>query len=226
VLSADAALSEPTTHRLLGALQRHGLVRRTCRGRYALGAAIAELATRYFAQMQLKQLAQDELLFLQRQFGLTTRLAILSGSDIVYVEQTKGYDSPMLRFGVGDRGIMFASAAGKAVLAFMDASERLRLFSRTRYAPLTQRTKTRPDDVRRDLAETRARGYAICDEEVVVGIRSIGAPVLDNSGRPLGAMTIVAAAESCSMRRLEAAAPRLIEAAIRVGQRHGAMIEP
>jgi DNA-binding IclR family transcriptional regulator len=169
--------------------------------------------------MPLTDIAKHELAYLQREFGFTTRLAILSGEDIVYAEQTRGYDSPRLRFGIGDRGILYASAAGKAVLAFLDSEMLIALLHRVRVVRLTAKTRTRPDDIRRDLIETRARGYAISDEEVVDGIRSIGVPVLDGMGRPVAAITMLASAEGCSMAQLESIAPRLQEAAARIGQK-------
>lgn len=179
-------LPKPTVHRLLAALDGHGLVERTERG-YQLGMKLFELGEHVPRKQKLREAALPFLQDLLEVSHGTVHLAVLDGTDVVYLERIRGHRVAKAASRVGGRQPAYCTGVGKALLAF-DAEAAVRVLA----MPLTPRTPYTITDHQRlaeELAAIRAQGIAFDREENALGIACAAAPILLD-GRPVGAVSV------------------------------------
>jgi sugar lactone lactonase YvrE/DNA-binding IclR family transcriptional regulator len=223
-LAAHAKLSRPTVHRILAALVEARLLRLDPRNQtYRLGPRLFEMAHRVWDEFDLRGAAEPELARLTELTAETTRLGILDGDGVLYVDQRDAAQQAVrLTNRVGARVEAHASACGKAMLAQLDPAGRARFLARLQ--PLSAPapgTLTDSEALRRELDLTAARGYAVSLEEQSEGVHAVAAAVLDHRARPLGAICIVGPAYRLPEARLHALGREVIEAAWRTSGHAG-----
>jgi IclR family transcriptional regulator, KDG regulon repressor len=190
-LSARLDLHKSTIHRLLMVLERHHLVeRRAQNGKYGLGLKLFELGTKAFARLGLGERAHPFLERLAAETGETAHLCTLDDGEVIYLEKVEPSRSVRVPSSVGQRNPAHCTAVGKALLAFLPQSEVDALIRRRGLKAYTRHTITGTAPLKRELGAIRNRGYAIDDEEIEEGLRCIGAPVRDHSGRVVASMSI------------------------------------
>jgi len=185
-LSEAANLPKSTTSRLVGALERHGLVQRDAEtGALLPGPEIDAYARRSRLDPSLADLSQDLLEAIATVTGETATLSIATARGIEQVAQADGaYILGSLNW-MGRAVPYHASAAGKAMLAF--GAMPLPAGPLEAVAP---RTKTVRADLVRELEATRQRGYGLSIEEIEPGLIAIGAPVRGRDRRVIAAVAI------------------------------------
>lgn len=223
-LAAHARLSRPTVHRILAALVEARLLRLDPRNQtYRLGPRLFEMAHRVWDEFDLRAAAEPELERLVELAGETTRLGILDGDGVLYVDQRDAAQQAVrLTNRVGGRVEAHASACGKAMLAQLDPAGRARFLARLE--PLSAPapgTLTDLEALHRDLDLTAARGYAVSLQEQSEGVHAVAAAVLDHRARPLGAICIVGPAYRLPEQRLHELGREVIEAARRTSGNAG-----
>ena len=181
-LTARLGLPKSSILALATSLARTGLVRRMDSGAYRLGTHLVELAHAYLANIDLTQEFASTWDALAMLPGEGVVLALLDGTDVVYVACRNG-DSPLgVTYRIGMRLPANCTATGKALLS-TQPDERVRALYRG--IPLRRLTPHSHKTLRAllaDLSEIRLRGYSVDDEETREGMRCIGAPVFDSSG--------------------------------------------
>ncbi|QGZ65554.1 IclR family transcriptional regulator domain-containing protein [Paraburkholderia acidisoli] len=217
-LSEQVALPRTTLYRILATLNARGLVRRDpSRHVYCLGFRCVEMARQAYAMPELVSAASHELRALRDLTGETSYVGTLEGIDVVSLER---YDSPHTqrsRTSHGHRKPVYATSQGKAILAALPAVERDAIVAAVRLKAHTEMTIT---DRRRLVAELRvvaSRGYAIDDEENVLGTRCVGAAITDAHGVVRGAISVAGPAYRLTHHRLELLGPELVAAARHIG---------
>jgi DNA-binding IclR family transcriptional regulator/sugar lactone lactonase YvrE len=217
-LSARLQLPRTTLYRLLAALVARDLVRRDPQRRvYALGLRCFEYARAAYAMPDLVAAAGLELRALRDLTGETSYLCALDGMETLLLERCDGAHGQRSASALGQRKPLHCTSQGKALLAAMPGPQRDAL---VRDLPLNAYTDNTITDRRRLQAEiklTAARGWALDDEEIVQGVRCVGAPIVDNEGRLRGAISVAGPAFRLTRQRLELLGPELVQAARRVG---------
>ncbi|NML14807.1 IclR family transcriptional regulator domain-containing protein [Azohydromonas caseinilytica] len=217
-LSAQLQLPRTTLYRLLAALVARDLVRRDpLRRVYVLGMRCFEYARAAYAMPDLVAAAGLELRALRDLTGETSYLCTLDGKESLLLERCDGAHSQRSASALGQRKPLHCTSQGKAMLAALPAQARDAL---VRELPLPAQTPHTITDRRRLQAElklTAARGWAIDDEEIVPGVRCVGAPIVDSQGRLRGAISVAGPAFRLTRERLELLGPELVQAARRVG---------
>lgn len=208
------ALPKATLHRILNTLVREGLLRHDAPTRtYRLGFRLLELAYDVWSDFDLRLAAQDELLRLGDELQETVRLSVLNGNRLMVVAcETRSKDMQE-RTAVGMNLPLHASAAGKAVLAALDAGTRARMLGPGPWSLPTGRAALSADVLEGELQITSVRGYALEDGEVQPGWVAIAVPVYDFEGAVIGALDLVGPAERLQLDRAHALSSRLISAA-------------
>jgi IclR family transcriptional regulator, pca regulon regulatory protein len=232
-VAVAADLARPTARRLLLTLAELGYVR-VEDGAYALTPRVLGLGYAYTASLGLWDIARPHLEALVRQTGESSSMAQLDGSDIVYVARVSVPKIIALRVDIGTRFPAERTSQGKVLLAALPVDEVARVLAEPSRAGLPPAHARRPSDLRRELTRIRAQGWALADEELAPGVRSVAAPVRDVSGRVRAAMNVtVHAAETSTEYLLQTHLPRLLETASRVsgdwaawGDRPHAHLEP
>lgn len=217
-LSRRVGLPVSTVHRLLGILISSGFARFEPEGkRYMLGFGVFELARKVSLARSLSEVALPVMRRLVKETGEPSLLSVPDGLEMVYVERVEGWRRIQIRGAVGERGPLYCTSLGKAMLAFMPDDERESLIGRLEFKKIAPNTITNPDELRAELELTRRRGYGLAREEREEGVRSLGAPILGSRGRPVAAVCISAPVFRVSLETLEGFAPMLQEAAAEIG---------
>jgi IclR family transcriptional regulator, acetate operon repressor len=217
-LAERLRLPRTTLYRLLASLTARELIRRDpVRRVYCLGFKCFEFARKAHSMPDLAAAANFELRALRDLTGETSYLAILDGSEVLGIERIDGAHSHRSNSALGQRKPLHCTSQGKAILSALPTEQRDKLIKSISLKPVTEFTIT---DKRRLLAElkiTTARGYSIDDEEIVKGIRCVGAPIIDSAGQVRGAMSVAGPAFRMTRERLEILGPEVADAARRVG---------
>jgi IclR family KDG regulon transcriptional repressor len=158
--------------------------------KYRLGFKLAERANIFLSQFDLREIAYPYLQSLRNEFNESTNLAILDGRDVVYIERLLGFNMLGMNSEIGKREKAHSTALGKAIIAYMPEEEIYRFVEQCNFEAVTPHTIVDPKDFILELKATRARGFAIDDEENELGGRCVAAPVFDYRRVPVGAISI------------------------------------
>jgi len=212
-VAGETGLARPTARRLLLTLEELGYVRAED-GKFALTPKVMRLGIAYVGSLGLWDVARPHLAELVALTQESSSMAQLDGSDIVYVARVSVPKIISLRVSIGTRFPALVTSQGKVLLAALGADaleEALAQPSRSGLPPFASRDR---EDLGRELMAVRARGWAMADEELAPGVRSIAVPVRDGAGTVRAAMNVTVNAAETSLETLvECHLPRLLRAA-------------
>lgn len=166
-----------TASRLLATLSARRVLDRDVSGRYRLGPAFLRFAASALTGLEMVSQARPDLEVLSRRTGETVNLAILEGTEVVYVDQVTGDHAIVAGNWVGRRSPAHCSSSGKVLLAFGDERVRERVLA-GHLERRASNTITNPGRLRASLVEVRRRGYARSVSELEDGLTTVAAPVL------------------------------------------------
>jgi IclR family acetate operon transcriptional repressor len=216
-LGRAAGLPKSTTSRLLGALERHGLVERGgARGKVRPGPAVVRFAHSDPLRASLADLAQDALQALAEASEETVNLAVPTAAGVEHLAQV---DSPhIIGAGqwVGRRVEYHCTAVGKVFVAFGAA--------RLPDGPLAQRapaTVVDRKELAAELERVRRSGWATACDELEPGLASIAAPVRARSGETVAALSVSGPMFRLGIERLHELRPVLLDQTGRMAERLG-----
>ena len=216
------SISRAAARRFLLTLEQLGYVRQTS-GRFALTPRVLELGYAYLSSLTLPEVAQPHLQRLVEQVQESSSVSVLDGDDVVYVARVPTRRIMSVTISVGTRFPAYATSMGRVLLAGLPDDEVDATLARADLRKLTARTITSVDDLRDEIERVRRQGYAIVDEELEAGLRSIAAPVRDAAGAVSAAVNLSAQASRTTVadmkRRL---LPRLRETAAAIERDLGA----
>jgi IclR family transcriptional regulator, acetate operon repressor len=201
-LARRTGMPKSSVHRLAGHLAAQGLLERDA-GRFRLGIRLFEIGQLATRQRGLVDAARPYLADLREATRNTIHLAVLEGTEVVYLDIVRGPDAPRLPSRIGGRFPAHATAVGKAILAFSPEPvlDEVIAAGLSRVGP---RTITAPGMLRRHLSKVRAEGLAQEREESGAGVICVAGPLLDRSGRPRAAISL---SGWCNRVRAERVAP-------------------
>lgn len=184
-------LSRAAARRFLHTLVDLGYVSSDGRD-FTLRPQVLELGYAYLSSLSLPQVAQPHLRKLATEVGESASVAVLDGQDIVYVARIATYRIMSAAIVVGTRFPAYATSMGRAILGAGTVAAQEAFLANVRLRPLTPRTITDVGELRKALEHVRAQGWALVDQELEDGLRSLAAPVHDASGAVVAAVNISA----------------------------------
>jgi IclR family acetate operon transcriptional repressor len=220
-VSRRCHMSRPTAYRFLVTLSNRGYVTDLEDGTYRLGPRVLSLGSNLLNSLDLFELSKPDLYQLCHAANETAHLSLVEGLEILYINKVESSQSLRLYSKIGSRNALYCTAMGKAILAFLPQEERNVLLERIIFLARTPNTFTNRADLEQDLALTRERGFAIDDMEGEEGVRCVGAPIFDHTGRAFAALSISGPAYRLSLDRLLELAPLVIQAADSVSGKLG-----
>lgn len=221
-LAERLGLPRTTLYRLLATLVARGLLRRDpLRRVYCLGFRCFEYARAAHATPDLAAAASTELRALRDLTGETSYLAVLDGAEVLTLERYDGAHSHRSASAIGQRKPVHCTSQGKAILSTLDAAARDALIKDLPLRAVTPRSITDRRRLAAEIKLTAARGYSIDDEEIVPGVRCVGAPIVDAAGKVRGAISVAGPAYRLTLERLDLLGPEVAQAARRIGQQLG-----
>jgi IclR family transcriptional regulator, acetate operon repressor len=174
-LSAESPLPPPTIHRLLRTLVGIGYVRQLPNRRYALGPRLIRLGE--VANRQLGAVAAPVLQSLVDEFAETASLAVLDGDMVIYTGQVVPSKQTRQNSEVGKRVGLHTSGVGKAVLGELEDARILKLVTQSGLPAPTENSASTLSSVFANVERARVDGYAIDDQELEIGVRSVAMAV-------------------------------------------------
>ena len=208
-------LPRAAVRRSLHTLQQTGYVHSDGRT-YTPTTETLHLGAAHLIRQPFAVAAQPVLRDLSTQTGESCSVAVLNGAVITYVARVSTSRIMSINLQVGTQLPAFCTSMGRVLLAHLDSDDLERVLSST---PLTARTPLTITDqtvLRTELQRVREHGYAVIDQELELGLRSVAVPITAADGSVLAALNIGANAASRSMDDLRSLVPALHAAARRL----------
>lgn len=158
---------------------------------YVMGPKVMSLGFTVLSSMDLRDVASPYLEKLARTSNQNVNLGILDGVDVVYIERIKKWQILDTNVHVGSRLSSHQTAIGRAILAFLDEEKFESVLNRLlKEVTIKEHIGEKGKDLIKILQKVRQKGYALNDEELIKGLRSIAAPVFNAQSEVEGAVNI------------------------------------
>ena len=190
-LACELHLDRSTIYRILLSLEKCGLVEKDKEtGGYSLGLFTFEIGNAYLNRIDLPKVSKPIMTDLALKVQETVHLAVLSGTEIVYVDKV---DSPRplgIMSKIGQRAPLHCTALGKVLLAFQPEDELKRILRQLKLIALTSNTIISRQRLMEELRAIRRQGYALDHREIEEDVECIGAPIRNHLGDVIAALSI------------------------------------
>ena len=202
-VARSTGLTRAAARRFLLTLADLGYVRTD--GKYfSLTARVLELGYSYLSSMTLPEVAQPHLERLSADVRESSSVSVLEGTDVVYVARVAVSRIMTVSINVGTRFPAYATSMGHVLLAGMSGAELEAYFVVARLDRLTDHTVTAPDKLRAEVARVAEQGWAMVDQELEEGLRSVAAPIRGRDGAVVAAVNLSTHASRTTAESVEA----------------------
>ncbi|WP_027414968.1 IclR family transcriptional regulator [Aneurinibacillus terranovensis] len=190
-LASSLGLGKSTVSRLLATLASEGFVIKDPETqKYRLGLSILNLNTIITSNLEVNRESQPILQKLVHEIGETAHIAVLEGTDVVYLNKVECKHPVQILSHVGRRNPLHCTSSGKVILAYQE-KELIEQFIEKGLEKYTAQTITNPEDFRTVLNKIKDQGYAISIEEIREGVASIAVPIRDYTGKVVYALSVI-----------------------------------
>ncbi len=214
-------LPKPTVYKYLQTLKEAGFVlydpECEC---YWLGPNAWSLGRTVDPSLRVREVARPIMQQLRDRFGETINLGVLHGDEVVYLEMAISRQALRLQATIGAHDPAYTTSLGRAMIAFLPPERWKKHIPRHLHAR-TSRTITSHDALHAELIATRKRGYAVERGENEEGALCIGAPIFDQDGNVIAAISLSAPASRISPAHEGEVAQAIVRAAREVSDRLG-----
>lgn len=182
-------LNKSTAHRIVNGIMHRGYIEKTEQGLYRLGLGFVALSSLRLNNVELTIEAKPYLKDMTNHTGQTSHLAVLNGSDAMYIDKVETVKNLRLYSEIGKRIPVYCSGLGKSLVMDRADEEIHTLLKDCEYVKKTNKTLTSAEAVMKDIRRGRIIGWTMDDEEHDLGIRCFAAPVYDYTGRIVAAIS-------------------------------------
>jgi DNA-binding IclR family transcriptional regulator len=204
-LSKQLKIGKSTVHGITSALEELGaLVRDPKRKKYSIGFTLLELRKKAYAKTELRDVARIPLEKLMEKIGETVFLGILNRDHVTILDVVESHNEMKITSPPGTRLPMIAGATGKVFLAQFEEKKAKEVIQRIGLVRFTSKSIIDQKKFFKEVEETKQKGYAIDDEEYMIGVRAIASPIQAASS-PLAAIWVVGFTSSLNDHRMEKA---------------------
>ncbi len=221
-ISRKLQIPKSSASYILRALEKRGYLRRERdNGKYRLGVKVLSLGRGALSGLDVREIALPVMRLLMQHSGMTSHLAILDGSEAVYVEKVDSGGFIKMNTWIGRRMEVHSTSVGKALVAYLPESQVTGILRQRGLSRRTPRTITSTARFLRDLHRVRELGYALDDEENTVGVRCIGAPIFNAAGEVEASLNVTGTTQQINEQTLPRIADMVKEAARRISSQLG-----
>jgi len=199
-LSKRTTLSRASVRRCLHTLSKLGFAGTDDGRSFYLRPRVLALGHSYLSSMPLATAAQPILEHLSQILHESCSIALLDGTEIVYVARANVTRIMAIDLGVGTRLPAFCTSMGRVLLANLPANELESVLPKIEFKRFTDRTVTSVEKLRQVLAAVKREGHAIIDQELELGLRSMAVPVRNPAGRVVAAINVGAHGQRVSIQ--------------------------
>lgn len=217
-IARNLGIARSSAFYILNTLAARGYVHRsTDRGRYSFSPKLFTLANSSLLGFGIRERALPFLRILMQQTGLTIHLVVLSQNELVVVDRVAPEHVQPLATWLGKRMPIHCTGSGKALLAHLPADQVDRLI-RQGLIRYNENTIVSPVRLRQELQKIRINGFAVDDEEETIGLRCVGAAVLDDARQPIAAISVAGTVEQIPVERVGQLAAQVKNTAAAIAQ--------
>jgi DNA-binding IclR family transcriptional regulator len=184
-------IAKSSAHDLMSSLAELGFLNKTEENRYRLGWRLVTLSETLLATTELRKEARPVMDELAAQYQETIHLAVLDGTQAVYVDKLEGRQAVRVELtSLGARLYAHCSALGKVLLAYTSEEEVKRIIHTAGLPRFTDNTITEEEELLQSLTRIRKQGYAYDMEEVLLELCCVGAPIYNYTGQVIAAISM------------------------------------
>lgn len=224
IVSATS-INKSTAYRFLSHLETVGYVFRDSDGYYMVGPRLAKLGTGTTYQATLCRASAGILERLREETGETVNLGVLDRNEILYLSVFESLHTFRMVSEVGTRRPLYCTALGKAILAHLPPAQQRKIIASTTFRKFTMQTIGSEEELSRDLVRIHKRGYALDDEEAVVGARCIAVAVSNRDHKVIGGISVSGPVVRVGKKQVVEFAEKLRAAAGEIAQRLSVLSE-
>ena len=189
-ISKHFGFPKSSTHDILSTLEQEQVVLKDLNNRYHLGLKLLTLGSMAQAELEIRKAAAPFIRELNDELDETVHLTVLDGDEVLYVECLESSKRLRTYSVIGVHAPLYCTSVGKAILAFLEPSERETLIASMRLKKFTDNTITDKVFLMDELRMIAQRGYAVDNMEHEEGLRCIGAPIRDYTGKTFAAISV------------------------------------
>lgn len=220
-IAGELGVHKSTAFRLVATLESHDVVAQTAdRGKYQLGVGVLRLAGATRVRLDLVQESRPVTIALAAEVGETVNVAVLSGSEALYLDQVAGPSAIQLHMWAGQRIPLHATSDGKVLLAHAAAGVMERILAEP-LQRFTGRTLTTAAELRATLVQVRERGFAVAVDELEQGLTAVAAPVIGIDGAVVASVSASGPSFRLPAMRLPSVTAAVCAAAAGISKRLG-----
>lgn len=185
-------LPKTSAYDIVTTLVRTGMitVSREQRQRYHIGLTAYRIGINYTNNLDFIQVVDPVLKAFSREVGKTVFFGVLSGAEIIYIRKFEPENPIITTATVGTKNPVYCTSLGKAILAFESPQVCQSVLEDVTFKKFTQRTIESREELIQELGRVRQRGYALDARELEEHMECVGAPVFDEDGAVLGAISL------------------------------------
>jgi DNA-binding IclR family transcriptional regulator len=177
-LAKQLNIGKSTVHGIASSLEELGvLVRDPIDKRYNVGYTLLELGRKTYGRIDLREMARVPMERLMERVGETVFLGVMNGDHITILDVVESHNEMKITSPPGTRLPLLAGATGKAFLSLLDEKVAKEIIRKVGLIRFTSRSVTDPKKFLKEVEEAKQRGYAFDDEEYLLGVRAIAAPI-------------------------------------------------
>jgi DNA-binding IclR family transcriptional regulator len=215
-------IPKSSAHLILTTLERRGFLQKNTKtGKYHFGLQLVSLSRNALENLDLREEAKPFLRSLMQETGLTVHMAVLEREEAVIIEKVEAPGLVRLASWIGRRLDVNCTGVGKVLIAFLPNDELEYLLRTKDFARHNSRTIISKSALRRELALVRESGFALDNEEDEPGVCCIGAPVFDENGKAVAAISVAGTTSQIGRDRLPILAGQVVRVARGISARLG-----
>ena len=221
-ISHQMGIAKSTAHRLITTLEHHHYVKKTSEnGVYSLGLKFIEMTQHVLETMDIVTIARPLLQKLTKETREISHLCMLDGDELVYIDKVESQSTIRIYSQTGRRAPMYCTGVGKVLLSYFPEHKLAKYLQSTELTAFTENTLTTPEEIKQELAATRAQGYAKDEEEHELGIRCVAAPVFNHLGEVPYAISVTGPTTRMTDERMKEIIPQVMHTANEVSRNIG-----
>ncbi len=212
-----SGIAASTAYRMLTTLQGHGMVEFDGTEQlWSVGVEAYRMGSAFLRGRKLVDRARAVMQELMERTGETANLGVAEDACVVFVSQVETHQAIRAFFRPGTRTAFHASGIGKAVLAHLDEDRVAAIVGRAGLEAFTPKTLSSLPALTRDIAEIKARGWSVDDEERNLGMRCVAAAIFNEFGEPIGGVSVSGPTVRVTPERLAEIGPAVRSAAAEI----------
>ncbi|MGA1862101.1 IclR family transcriptional regulator [Deferribacter thermophilus] len=221
-IGAKLGLTRSNVNKLLATLESFGYVEYNKRtGNFRMDVKTFQISQAYLNKLNLIEASKQILTEIKKEVNETVHISVLRKGNIVYLNAVETDHSVRVVPRIGNIGPAYATATGKAQLAFIKL-DKIKEYYSEKLVKMTDNTIDNMEDLLKELDLVRQRGYATDFEEFELGVRCVGAPVFNFMGNVIAGLSISAPVERMSEERIEKEIiPAVLKGAYKLSIKYG-----